>query len=449
VDTSSILLVGNGRLITRDDRMPLVENGCVAIRDGLITEAATTAALRQSYPSAQFLDAQGRLIMPGLINTHMHLYSTFARGMALKDDAPGNFVEILERLWWRLDKVLNLDDVYLSAQVAMIDCIRNGTTTILDHHSSPGAIGGSLCRIAEAARQTGLRSCLCYEVTDRDGPKVTEQGIEENRAFLASCGNSQSEANLLRGLVGLHASFTLSDTTLARCTQLAGELDAGFHIHVAEAESDVAQCLREHGMRVVERLHALGILGPRTIAAHCVHVDNHEIDLLASSGTNVIHNPESNMGNAVGCAPVLEMLGRGVRVGLGSDGYTADMFESLKVANLLHKHQLGQPGAGWAEPPAMLFGQNADIASACFGKPVGRLIPGALADVIVVDYDPPTPLTASNVNGHILFGVSGRAVQTTIIGGHVVMQDRQLPGIDEEAVFAKARVCAAELWQRF
>jgi putative selenium metabolism protein SsnA len=447
MQASSILLVGNGQLITHDHRLPLVDNGCVAIRDGLIAAIGTTAALRESYPAAQFLDARGRLIMPGLINTHMHLYSTFARGMALKDDAPGNFVEILERLWWRLDKVLTLEDVYLSALVAMIDCIKNGTTTIFDHHSSPGAIAGSLFRIAEAAHRTGLRSCLCYEVTDRDGTEVADQSIEENREFLESCKRSPDD--LLRGLFGLHASFTLSDHTLARCTRLAAELDAGFHVHVAEAESDVIQCQREHGKRVVARLHDLGILGPRTIAAHCVHVDDREIDLLQSSKSNVIHNPESNMGNAVGCAPVLKMVSRGVRVGLGSDGYTCDMFESLKVANLIHKHQSGQPGAAWAEPPAMLFGQNAAIASACFTRTIGQLIPGAFADIIVVDYDPPTPLTASNINGHILFGVSGRAVQTTIVGGRIVMLDRKLPGIDEDEIMAKARVSATKLWQRF
>jgi putative selenium metabolism protein SsnA len=444
---SAILLVGNGRLITRDDRLPLVENGCVAIQNGLIREVGVTADLQHSYPSAQFLDARGRLIMPGLINTHTHLYSAFARGMALKDDAPGNFVEILERLWWRLDKVLSLDDVHLSALVAMIDCIKNGTTTIFDHHSSPRAIAGSLSRIAEAAHRTGLRSCLCYEVTDRDGNEVTNQSIAENRAFLDSC--RQSPNDLIRGLFGLHASFTLSDRTLARCTRAAAELDAGFHVHVAEAESDVIQCQREHGKRVVERFNDLGVLGPRTIAAHCVHVDDREIDLLQSSQTSVIHNPESNMGNAVGCAPVLKMIDRGVRVGLGSDGYTSDMFESLKVANLLHKHQSVHPGAAWAEPPAMLFGQNAAIASACFGRSVGQLIPGAFADIIVVDYDPPTPLSASNLSSHILFGFSGRAVQTTIIGGRIVMQDRELAGIDEGEIMDKARVAAGKLWQRF
>lgn len=445
--TPSVLLVGNGRLITRDERQPLIEDGCVVIQDGLIAAVGETGSLHRSYPDAPFVDAHGRLIMPGLINTHMHLYSTFARGMALKDAAPNGFVDILERLWWRLDKVLTLEDVYLSAMVAMIDCIRNGTTTIFDHHSSPGAVAGSLFRIAEAAHETGLRSCLCYEVTDREGAEVTGASIEENRAFLRYC--RESEDSLLRGLFGLHASFTIGDQTMARCVDAAAEFGAGFHIHVAEAASDQAQCVREHGKRVVQRLHDFGILGSRTIAAHCVHVDAHEVDLLQSSETNVIHNPESNMGNAVGCAPVLDMVHRGVRMGLGSDGYTCDMFESLKVANMLHKHHAGQPSVGWAEPPAMLFAQNSRIASECFGRTIGKLIPGALADVIVVDYDPPTPMLASNIDSHLLFGVSGRSVDTTIIGGRIVMQNRKLVAIDETEIMARARVAAARLWQRF
>jgi len=442
-----MLLVGNGRLITHDDRLPLIEDGCVAIRNGLIVEVGATAVLRQSYPAAQFVDAQNHIVMPGLINTHMHLYSTFARGMALKDPPPGNFLQILDRLWWRLDKVLTLEDVYLSALVPLIDCIKNGTTTVFDHHSSPGAVSGSLLRIAEAARESGVRSCLSYEVSDRDGPQSLDQAIEENRAFLQHCKHLGSD--MLKGLFGLHASFTLSDQTLARSREVAGELDAGFHVHTAEGPEDLAQCQREHGKRIVQRFHDLGILGSKTIAAHCVHVDDDEIGLLQSSRTNVVHNPESNMANAVGCAPVLNMLSRGVRVGLGTDGYTSDMFESLKVANILHKHQTRQPSAGWVEPPAMLFGGNSAIASECFGRTVGKLIPGAHADLVIVDYDPPTPLCASNIASHILFGVSGRSVLTTIIGGRILMRDRKLLALDEPEIMARTRASAAKLWQRF
>ena len=446
-EKSEMLLVGSGRVITRDEHLPLLEDGCVAIEGGLIKAVGLTAELRAQYPDAEFLDANKRMIMPGLINTHMHLYSTFARGMALKDDAPGSFLQILERLWWRLDKVLTLQDVYDSAMVPLIDCIKNGTTTIFDHHASACAITGSLFRIADAVRATGVRSCLCYEVSDRDGQEIADQGIEENREFLRACKDSPD--SLLRGLFGLHASFTLSDCTLERAGDVVRGFDSGFHVHVAEGPEDLAQCQKVHGKSVVRRLHDLGILGPKTIAAHCIHVDGDDIALLQASGTNVVHNPESNMGNAVGCAPVLQMMQRNVRVGLGTDGYTSDMFESLKVANILHKHQLRQPSAAWTEPPAMLFKNNAAIASESFGQTIGKLAPGAVADVIVVDYDPPTPLCPSNLDGHVLFGVSGRSVVTTIIGGKVVMQDRRLLAIDEEQVMAKARISAAKLWQRF
>jgi putative selenium metabolism protein SsnA len=338
---SAFLLVGNCRVITHDDRQPFFEEGCVAIHDGVISGIGPTAKLRQAYPHARFLDAHGHAILPGLINAHTHLYSVFARGMALNDSAPGNFTQIPNRLWWPLDKALTLDDVYWSAMVGMIDCIRNGVTTIFDHHASPGAVPGSLSRIADAAVLAGLRSCLSYAVSDRDGAEVTAQGIEENRALLQRYKDSPD--NRLRALFGLHASITLSDKTLERCCQVAADFDAGFHVHTAEARSDVDHCLREHGIRVVERWHRLGILGPRTLVAHCVHVDDREIDLLRDAKTNVVHNPQSNMGNAVGCAPVAAMMRRGVRVGLGTDGYTTDMFESMKSANLLAKHDSGIP----------------------------------------------------------------------------------------------------------
>jgi len=447
MEKSAHLLVGNGRLITHDDRQPFLDNGCVAIRDDLIAAIGLTAELQAAHPGAKFIDARGRVIMPGLINTHTHLYSAFARGMALKEDAPGNFSQILERLWWRLDKALTLDDVYWSAMVGMIASIRNGVTTIFDHHASPGAVPSSLFRIAKAARQTGLRGCLCYEVSDRDGAEITSQGIEENRTFLRYCKDAGDDR--LRGLFGMHASFTLSDKTLSQCGQVAADLGAGLHVHTAEAASDAENCRREHGKSVVQRWADFGILKSTTLLAHCVHIDDHDIEELRASETNVIHNPQSNMGNAVGCAPVLEMMRLGVPVGLGTDGYTPDMFESMKAANLLQKHHAGDPRVAWAEPPQMLFQENAAIASECFGRPVGKLIPGAHADIIVVNYDPPTPMSAENLNGHIHFGFTGGAVETVLIGGQVVMDNRQLLAIDEQEVMAKSRIVAAEMWKRF
>jgi putative selenium metabolism protein SsnA len=442
-----VLLIGNGRVITRDGGQPYLPDGCVAIRENLIAEIGPTREIRDRYPGSVFVDAGGKVIMPGLINTHTHLYSAFARGLALKDPSPANFQEILERLWWRLDKVLTLEDVYWSALTLLVECVRNGTTTLFDHHASPGAVRDSLFTIEKAARAAGVRTCLCYEVSDRDGKEVAEQGIRENIAFINHCRQARDE--LTKGMFGLHASLTLGDETLSRCREENAGTEAGFHIHAAEGQVDLEQCLARHGRRVIERLSDSAILGSRTIAAHCVHVDYREMDLLRDSGTRVVHNPESNMANAVGCAPVIDMVRRGVSVGLGTDGYTCDMFESLKAANLLHKHHLSDPRAGWAEAPEMLFGNNSRICGEYFSKPLGRLAAGAYADVIVVDYDLPTPLDEGNLNSHILFGMSGPMVDTTVINGRVVMQKRHLADIDEAAIRARSRERAADVWKRF
>jgi putative selenium metabolism protein SsnA len=442
-----MLLVGNGRLITRTETEPYLDDGCVAINGTTIAGVGTTVSMRQQYPGAKMIDARGRIIMPGLINTHMHLYSTFARGMALKDSPPTNFQEILERLWWRLDKALTTEDVYYSAMVPLLDCIRNGTTTIFDHHASPRAAKDSLFTIAEACAKTGMRSVLCYEVSDRDGEEVAVTGIRENQEFIRHCKQSGSE--VLQGMFGLHASFTVSDGTLARCAESAKDLDTGIHIHTAEAPEDLEHCLNLHGRRVVERLADFEILGPKTIAGHCVHVDESEMELLCATQTNAVHNPQSNMGNAVGGAPVLEMMRCGIRVGLGTDGYTPDMFESMKAASLFHKHRLQDPSVAWQEPPLMLFENNRAIAETYFPRTIGRIETDAYADMIVVDYDPPTPMEPGNLNGHVLFGMSGRCVDTTIIHGRVVMLERRFTEFDEREVYAKARELAAALWRRF
>jgi len=442
-----MLIIGGGRLLTFDVQGCVLEDGAVAIEGGIIRDVGRTSEVRRRYPDAEFIDAGGRVIMPGMINAHMHIYSTFARGMALKDAPPRTFIQILERLWWRLDKALGPEDVYVSALVPLIDCIRCGTTTILDHHASPMAVAGSLDQIARAVGEAGIRACLAYEVSDRDGVDIADQGIRENVRFVERCRRERGEH--LAASFGLHAQITLSDATLAKCREAAEGLDVGFHVHVAEGREDVEDALAKSGKRVVERLDAFGILGPKTIAAHCVHITEAEMEILRERDVNVVHNPESNMGNAVGVAPVLRMMARGVRVGLGTDGYTADMFESVKVANTLHKLAEKNPSAAWSEVPAMAFGNNREIARRVFGLKLGVLEPGAAGDVIVVDYRPPTPLDPGNYYSHILFGMSGGLVDTTVVAGRVLMRGRKLLGLDEERSTARSRELARRVWERF
>ena len=220
----------------------------------------------------------------------------------------------------------------------------------------------------------------------------------------------------------------------------------GFHIHVAEGMNDVYDSLQNYGCRPVRRLLDHGILGEKTVLGHCIHVNAAEMDIIRETGTMCVNNPESNMGNAVGISPVLQLFKKGITVGLGTDAYTNDMLESLKVALCAQRHNACLPNVGWGEVTDMLFKNNPIIAEKYFGVPLGRLAPGAAADVIVMDYKPFTPFDHTNIDGHMLFGMTGRQCQTTICNGKLLMLDRELVGVDEEAVNARILTESKKLW---
>jgi putative selenium metabolism protein SsnA len=446
------MLITHGTLVPMSRLYEIVPDGALYVEGEEIADLGPSAELEVRYPMAERLDAGGRLVMPGLICAHTHFYSAFARGLALSGEPAANFPEILEKLWWRLDKALWPEDVRYSALVSLVDAIRHGTTTLIDHHASQKRIAGSLDEIAAAVDLAGVRACLCYEVTDRDGEDAARAGIRENTRFIQVARGRQDDGDRhIAAAFGLHASLTLSDETLALCVDLARQLDAGLHLHVAEDKADVRDCLRKSGLRVVERLQKAGVLGSTTIAAHCVHVDRLETALLRETGTLVVHNPRSNMNNAVGTADVRWMLKTGIPVGLGNDGFSNNMFTEMAAAYLVHKQASGDPRLLPADQVIeMAWEHNAHIARAFFplGPQFGQLARGAPADLILVDYDPPTPLTPGNLPWHIVFGVDGTGVDTTIVAGRVLMRHRELLSLDETAIMARARELAGKLWQR-
>ncbi len=439
-----MLLVGNGRVITQDNKEPYLEDGCIAIKDNMILEVGNTDELKEKYKDYEFIDAEEKVIMPGLINTHHHIYSAFARGLTLNNPPSKSLIDILENVWWKIDKKLTLEDVKYSTYTTLIECVKNGVTTVFDHHASPMSASRSLFTIADAATHLGIRGVYAYEVSDRDGDEILNEGIEENVNFIKV--SNEREDDMVKGMFGMHASFTLSDESLKKCVNSMKGLDAGYHIHAAEGIDDLNHCLKNNNKRVIERLNDFGILGEKTICAHCIHINKREIDILKETNTNVVNNPESNMGNAVGCAPVMEMMKNEVVVGLGTDGYTSDMFESMKVENIIHKHNLCNSNVGFVETNKMLFENNRNIASKYFTKPLGILKEGAYADLIIVDYNPLTPMNENNLNGHIMFGMSGRGVDTTIIDGKVIMQNRKIMTLDEKETLKKSREISGQLW---
>ena len=438
-----MLLVGNGRLITRDEAFPYAEDGAVALDGEVIKEVGALSELRAKYPNAEFVDARGGVIMPGLINVHTHIYSGLARGLSIDGFNPTNFLEVLDGQWWYIDRHLTLDGTRACAYATVLDCIRDGVTTIFDHHASFCEIPGSLFAIKDVCQELGIRANLCYEVSERDGAEKCGQAIRENADF-ARWAKEQDD-DMIKAMFGGHALFTISDKTFEQMVK-ANDGMTGFHIHVAEGMNDVYDSLRNYGCRPVNRLLYNGVLGEKTMLGHCIHISPAEMDILKETGTMVCHNPESNMGNAVGCSPVLPLFQKGILIGLGTDAYTHDMLESLKVLLPMQRHNACLPNVGWREATGMLFENNAKICARYFKKPLGVLKPGAAADVIIMDYKPFTPFSDENIDGHMIFGMTGRQCQTTIAGGKVLMQDRVLVGIDEEAENAHILEAAKKLW---
>lgn len=439
------MIIGNGVLIANDSTNTFLEDGAVLIQGDEVKALGTTAELKQAHPEEEFFDAQGKIIMPAFINAHTHIYSAYARGMAVSKPTR-NFIELLENQWWALDKCLTVEDAKLSAYATLSESIRSGVTTVIDHHAAPNHISGSLEAIAEACRDLGIRGDFCYEVSDRDGKDIAREGIAENIAFMKKYNTDEQDQ--IKAHLGLHASFTISDETLEHCAEEIQSVKGGYHVHVAEGIEDQYACLQEHGMRVVDRLNNFGVFGPDSLAIHCCKLHPREMMILRDTDTPVVHNPMSNMGNAVGTTPVYKMLEMGLLVGLGTDAYTNDMFESMKVAKILMSHDAGDPTRGFAQALKLQFANNPLILKRIFKKPLGTLEVGAYADIILLDYHRYTEMNENNWGGHVLFGMFGPQVSHTMSMGRWVMKDRVVCGLDEERIFAQSKERAAAIWKK-
>jgi putative selenium metabolism protein SsnA len=413
---------------------PSVETADLRISGGVIVERSAHIVPRRNET---VFDLTGRIVMPGLVCAHTHLYSSLSRGMPRPKKAPVNFLEVLQKIWWKLDRALDEEAIYYSALAGAIDAVRSGTTIIIDHHASPTVINGSLDIIKEALESIGVRGALCYEVTDRGGKKKRDRGLDENERFI----RSTAENTLYKGLVGAHASFTLSDESLALCGDLASRLHTGVHIHAAEDAYDVSHAQNTHGCGIIERFARANILTKASILAHGVHLSETDITAVRAAGCRLVHNPRSNMNNRVGYAPVHFFKEQGA---LGTDGFPADMFEEAKFAFYQRcDSRMGQP----VDFMTLLNGGQR-MASDIFGGRFGALATGSAADLVILNYQAPTPMTKNTCGGHFLFGMQSSAVESVMTAGTWIMKDRTVTGIDADAVMEKARKAAKKLWNR-
>ncbi|HJS56457.1 MAG TPA: amidohydrolase family protein [Vicinamibacteria bacterium] len=425
------MLLKGATLVSLDP--PRVEEVDLRIEADRIAERGAALAARAGE---EILGLEGRVVLPGLVNAHTHLYGALARGMPGPAKPPRGFLEILERIWWRLDGALDDETVYLSGLVGGIEAALSGTTLLFDHHASRACIRGSLKTLRRALEEVGLRSVLCYEVTDRNGADGREQGIQENVAF-----SSEPPTPLTRGMVGAHASFTLSDEALAALAAAIRDRSTSLHVHVAEDRVDVEDCHNRFGLGLVERFRRHGLLGPNSLLAHCVHLAPAELEQAQAGGAWIAHNPRSNMNNAVGRAPTRAF----VRAALGTDGVDEDMLAEARAAYLGMK-ETGRNDAADAALALLAGGQR--LGAAFFGLRFGVLDPGAPADLVITDYRPPTPIHSENAGTHLLFGIDRSHVRSVMVAGRLVVRDRRVTGVDADAVLARARVAAGRLWER-
>ena len=433
-------LLKEATLVTLDP--VAIERGDLRIADGRIAERG--ARLEPSN-NDEVIDLGGSLVLPGMVCAHTHLYSALSRGMPPPHRPPSNFKEILELVWWRLDRALDEESIYWSAVAGAMDAARVGTTCLFDHHASPSHINGSLQIIREAIEKVGLRAVLCYEVTDRGGTQEREKGLDENLALLGWTGRpsgpDQTPSTLFRGMVGAHASFTLSNEALDYCAELMQVFNAGLHIHVAEDRWDVVDARSRYGLGVVERLAKHGALNSRTILAHGIHLSDGDIELARSAGVWFAHNPRSNMNNEVGYAPIARF---GDRVVLGTDGIGADMFEEARVAYFKGRDEhSGLSADYWLQ----VLANNHRLASEAFGEDFAGLRAGGIADLTVLDYRSPTALTTANLAWHLAFGISSASVESVMVDGKFVIRDRQF-GVDDQHLYQQAREATEKLWAR-
>lgn len=437
-------LISGGTIISFDPDAPVLENHSILVEGDRIVEIAPTS--NYSRRKLERIDASGAVVMPGLINAHHHFYSTLVRGLG-KAAPSKDFAEVLQNLWWRLDKKLCLDDVYLSAQVSIFDAIRHGCTTIIDHHAGPNAIGGSLPIIAKAVKQSGIRASLCYEVSDRDGKDICREGIEENIAWIEHLlANPDPQ---LKALFGMHAAFTLEDDTLRTISDYVQKNNVGVHVHAAEAISDQEYNQKHYGKKVMQRFEDFGLVNSQSIFAHGVHLDDEELQIIAKYGAALVSNPQSNLNNAVGIADLCKMKEMGILTCLGTDAMTTNMLEELRVGLWAQHLKQNNPSVAFMELANTLTVNNPILANRYFDK-IGILKAGYAADICIRPYLAPTPLNANTWLGHLIYGISQSSVDTTICGGKVLMWNRQMMiEPDEDIISATAVELASELWDRF
>ncbi|MFX1490682.1 MAG: amidohydrolase family protein [Promethearchaeota archaeon] len=436
------ILIRNAMIITMDSQRRVLKN------TDLLLEDSTIAVIGKDIKEKadRIIDGTGRMILPGFICGHTHLYGIMLRGAPLDIKPTTDFLQILDRIWWKVDSAFVNEDAYASALASCYEFVKSGTTCFADTYSGPGSIEGVLDAIAKGVTQVGIRGILAFEATERNSKKEGERGLNENTRFLKKLQKTPND--LLYGMYSLHASFTISDELIQKTREQADQLPAPLTIHTSEGLIDVYHNIERYDKRTVERLFDLGVLGPDVVLAHCVHVNHDELELIRGSGAVVAHNPMSNMNNAVGVAPVKEMCELGIPVCLGNDGFIFDAIENIRTAYLIHKvHHLDTRVTTPLQIIEMATINGAQAYG--LGEKIGSIEQGKQADILILHPNPRvTPILPNGVYGYIVYGCTAHDVEHVFVQGKPLVDNHQVVSVKPEVVERALERVVPILWEK-
>lgn len=425
--------IKNGYLIFPQEDRILVDKKNIYIKNGIVKYNKTF------HKIDKVIDAKNRVILPGLVNAHHHIYSYLSKGIPAKTPFK-DFVGTLSSLWWKLDRVLLEDDVKLSTVLTLQDCIRNGVTTIFDHHISANFIENSLDTIAKVFENFGLNGILCFEISNRNGNEVFQKSLKENIRFIKN-----AKSTLLKGMVGLHALFTLDNENLKEISKKTE--DFPIHIHIAEGKIDEIQCKEKYNQTVIERLEIFNLLRKNSLLVHCSNISNKEIEILKHKKLFVVQTIDSNMNNALNIANISRFINEGIKVTVGTDGMSSNILKSYKNSFLFAKYQNHNPDIGFTEMETMFL--NSYKLKKAYGFPVG-ILENEPADIAVFDYKPATPFNEDTFLAHFIYGITESQARWVIRGDNILLDNFRLKLIDKyDEIIGHSIEISKKMFRRF
>lgn len=438
------IIIKNVRVFQTQPPFEILEGVDVVIENGIITDVGV--GVGEGIEAKKTICGKGKTLIPGNVCAHHHYYSGLSRGMLISAGPQTDFIQVLKEWWWRLDRGLQKESVYYSSLICSLDAISQGTTSAVDHHASPSFIEGSLSEIARGMEEIGIRGSTCYEVTDRNGGmKEVEEGVKENIRFAKEVDErrAKGEKVLCEATIGGHAPFTIPDEGLRMMSEAMDETGRGMHLHCAEDKYDSIWSHHFFNEDIAVRLDRFGLLRPETLIVHGVHFSKEEVELINKRNCFFAVNPRSNMNNHIGYNDKLPLI---KNLCLGTDGCGGNMFEEIKIAFFKHKDA---GGPWWPGDFLTALNRGNKLVESQFGNRVklGKVEKGYNADLVLLDYNNPTPLVSDNAASHFVWGMSSGNVNTTIVDGVVLFEDHHFTRSDAEDIYKEASRIARELWK--